>query len=392
MAKFLQNDNESPEVDLKNLTVKLAGMGLDEEIDEVIPGKKEKKKKDSKQDAEEESASEEKESTEAVEDPSDDEKSEETEEVDDSDDAEDADESDEVSDFYEKRAAERDLTLEKVEELEEKMESSTDDKKQKVSAIDTIIAKSEKKTSEDENVKEKKKAKIDGVAIAGIVLAILALLGGAFYLYRSVHQEPNLGMTERNFRTKYYLTPVFESILSYGFTFPEPAYRDEVEAAAATASETTVKETADATAIVTEVKSDYRYCDYVVKNNLGMAPIMVTVVECKSNNYMKSIRFCAPLDDDEFISFYNAPFAGFLQVFFEKEDGTFEESQVCVDKIKNAYAQSVASTETAVMIKDGNIAYSVTKANVDGVPCYVMDIVPAKEADDFVFYNSYLGR
>ena len=36
MAKFLENDNESPEVDLKNLTVKLAGMGLDEEIEEVI--------------------------------------------------------------------------------------------------------------------------------------------------------------------------------------------------------------------------------------------------------------------------------------------------------------------------------------------------------------------
>ena len=43
MAKFLENDNESPEVDLKNLTVKLAGMGLDEEIEEVIPGKKDTK-------------------------------------------------------------------------------------------------------------------------------------------------------------------------------------------------------------------------------------------------------------------------------------------------------------------------------------------------------------
>ena len=44
MAKYLENENESPEVDLKNLTVKLAGMGLDEEIDQVIPGKKKKKK------------------------------------------------------------------------------------------------------------------------------------------------------------------------------------------------------------------------------------------------------------------------------------------------------------------------------------------------------------
>ena len=43
MAKFLENDNESPEVDLKNLTVKLAGMGLDEEIEEVIPGKNDTK-------------------------------------------------------------------------------------------------------------------------------------------------------------------------------------------------------------------------------------------------------------------------------------------------------------------------------------------------------------
>ena len=64
MAKILKNDNESPEVDLKNLTVKLSGMGLDEEIEDMIPGKKKKGKKNADEEkAEEKDTSEEKEAS-----------------------------------------------------------------------------------------------------------------------------------------------------------------------------------------------------------------------------------------------------------------------------------------------------------------------------------------
>ena len=44
-------------------------------------------------------------------------------------------------------------------------------------------------------------------------------------------------------------------------------------------------------------------------------------------------------------------YAAFLQAFYVGED-----SQACADKIKNAYDQSVASAEPAVMIKDGDLA------------------------------------
>ncbi|MBO4748385.1 MAG: hypothetical protein J5607_10090, partial [Clostridiales bacterium] len=85
---------------------------------------------------------------------------------------------------------------------------------------------------------------------------------------------------------------------------------------------------------------------------------------------------------DEF-DWLNVNFAAFLQSFYVGTD-----SQVCLEKVKNAYSQSVQSTEIGVPVKDGDLAYVVTHANIDGVPCYVLDIMPAKDADDYIFVNS----
>ena len=384
MAKYLENENESPEVDLKNLTVKLAGMGLDEEIEDVIPGKKEKKNK-KKSDKDDSSDKEEnKPEDEIVEEKESDEESESVEE---SESEEESDEiSDEVNEFFEKRAAERDLTLEKVEALEEEMESS-DEKAQKLGALDTIV----KKTEKPKILKEKKKAKIDGIAIAGIVIAILALLGGAFYIYKSVHQEPNLGITERQFRVNYYQSPIYANICSLGFNIPEPTYHEDKEKAATStdasdastvATETTAA-VVDPTAVTTAEKSKYRYFESLIKNDYDILPIFVTGSECRSNNYLKNIRFFAVASTQDEFDWLNVNFAAFLQSFYVGTD-----SQVCLEKVKNAYSQSVQSTEIGVPVKDGDLAYVVTHANIDGVPCYVLDIMPAKDADDYVFVNS----
>ncbi|MBO4474463.1 MAG: hypothetical protein J5750_06065 [Clostridiales bacterium] len=374
MAKILKNENESPEVDLKNLTVKLAGMGLDEEIDDMIPGKKEKKSEDASDevaDADEES---------------------ETDEVTDSDEEEDLDQSEEVTEFYEKRAAERDLTLDKVEALAEEMEASDSDKKQKVGVLDTVIGKPEKKDEKTEEEKGKKKAHFDAVAICGIVAAILALIGGAIYIFFQVYEEPNLGVTEKEFRLHYYETAIYKSIVGYGFAMPMPQYRDEKTDATSgsDATEATTTQTSyviDPTAVTTVEKSKYRYYEGVMTNALSL-PIFVTGVECRNNNMLKQIRFFAPCSGDaDEMRTIKVAYAAFLQAFYVGED-----SQVCADKIKNAYDQSVASANAAVMIKDGDIAYAVSYNAIDGVPCLVLDIVPAKEADKFIFNNSVLPQ
>ena len=377
MAKYLENENESPEVDLKNLTVKLAGMGLDEEIEDVIPGKKEKK--DKKESDKDETADKDEKTSEEVEEKD----SEDAEEVSDAE-AETAseEETDEVNEFFEKRAAERDLTLEKVEALEEEMESS-DEKAQKLGALDTIVKKTEKPTI----IKEKKKGKLDAVAIIGIVLAIVALIGGAFYIYQSVHQEPNLGITERQFRVNYYNSPIYSNVNSFGFNIPEPTYREDKEKAAATDTSTVATETTaavvDPTAVTTAEKSKYRYFESLIKNDYDILPIFVTGCEIRSNNYLKNIRFFAVAETQDEFDTLNVLYAAFLQSFYV---GT--GSQTCLDKVKNAYNQSVQSAEIGVPVKDGDLAYVVTHANIDGVPCYVLDIMPAADADDYVFVNS----
>ena len=361
MAKFLENDNESPEVDLKNLTVKLAGMGLDEEIEEVIPGKKDTKDYDT---ADEDDSSEDKDS---------DKDSKEAESEDASENDENSEEeSEEVADFYEKRAAERDLTLEKVEELAEEMEASSEDKKQKVTALDTIIAKSDKKKSG-----EKKKGKIDGLAIVGIILAIAALLGGGIWLYRASNQDPNLKITLDMFFKQYRSSKIYGSIFQMGFNCPEPSYRSDEEIAAVMAAS---GETAETTAVNT---SKYRYFDFVLSGRVrddSQEPIFVSGCECKENNYLKNLRFYAPVRSEEDLEVYYVVYSAFLQSFY-----TDTSSEACLEKVKGAYNQSIASTDTAVMVKDGNLAYSVAKTEIDGQVYFVMDIVPAKEAGKFKF-------
>ena len=378
MAKFLENDNESPEVDLKNLTVKLAGMGLDEEIEDVIPGKKEKKssKSSKKEEAKDEDTESEKTSDEVEE--TADESAEETAEEVVEDAAEDLSDSEEVNDYYEKRAAERDLTLEKVEELAEEMESSAE-KKQKVSALDTIIAKSEKKSSEEKAPKEKKKGKIDGVAIVGIVLAIAALLGGAFWLYRSAHEEPNLGITMNMFSSQYRNTPIYRSIFSMGFDIPEASYRDEEKIPAATDA------SADPAAVTTSIDDKYLYFDMVMSGRVQegiQSPVFITGREIKSNKLIKNMRFYSPLRNADDMEVFYVVYSGFLQTFYTDVD-----SATCLEKVKNAYNQSVASTDTAVIVKDGDFAYAVTKAEIEGETCFVMDVIAAKDAGKYVFNN-----
>ena len=393
MAKILKNENESPEVDLKNLTVKLAGMGLDEEIEDVIPGKKDKKgKKDSSEEESSEAAQKDEAETAASDDVEDTEaeaedaeaEADETETSEDEGSDVDLDETEEVAEFYEKRAAERDLTLDKVEALAEEMEATDGEKKQKVGVLDTVIGKPEKKESTEET-SGKKKAHFDAVAIIGIVAAILALIGGAIYIFFQVYEEPNLGVTEKEFRLHYYETAIYKGIIAYGFAMPLPTYRDEVADPTTVAGETTAAAVADPTAVTTAEKSKYRYYDGVMNNALYI-PIYITGKECRSNDMLKQLRFFAPCETEDEKKTVRVAFAAFLQAFYVGED-----SQTCADKVVNAYNQSLASANQAIMVKDGDIAYAVSYNSIDGIPCLVLDIVPAKEADDFVFYNSIFG-
>ena len=387
MAKILKNDNESPEVDLKNLTVKLSGMGLDEEIEDMIPGKKKKGKKnadenaDEEEDTSKEEASEEEESTESDEPEDEPEEDENEEDVSDSEDGEEIKEKeektdDEVEAFYEKRAAERDLTLEKVEAIASEMDSDDSE---------TKVVKNIKKAA----VKEKKKAKLDAFGICAIVLAVLVLLGGAFYIYLSVKKEPDLGMTEKDFRVKYSQTPIFRSIMDFGFALSEPTYR-KTDAAASestsqSASETTAatETTAPVSAVTSEAESKYKYFDSYIHSYFFT--VYVNGCESKNTGNLKMLRFIIPTEDEEGIrGTATATFAAFLQVFFPELN-----SDACVQKITDAYNQSKASASPAVIIKDGDIAYSVSYNEIDNVPCIVMDLIPAKDASKYVFYTSY---
>ena len=375
MAKILKNENESPEVDLKNLTVKLAGMGLDEEIEDVIPGKKDKKNNDESSSSDDEEDKDVSSETEEQEKPDSEEETS---------DEEDPDQSDEVAEFYEKRAAERDLTLEKVEELEGAMEEADGEKKQKLGLLDTVVAKSEKETAVIK--KEKKKAKFDAIAIMGIVAAILALVGGAVFIFFQMHEEPNLGITEAEFRQHYAETAIYKSISSYGFSFAGAKYRDEADSAMNTSTVTTPESsTVDPTAVTTAIESKYNYFDGAMTNSFDI-PIFYSGKEFKENKLLKQIRFFAPITQDDELDIVKVAFAAFLQSFYVDAD-----SQTCANKIANAYSQSLASANAAVMVKDGKLAYAVSRNTIDGVPCLVLDIVPAKEADEFVYYNVLMG-
>ena len=402
MAKILKNDNESPEVDLKNLTVKLSGMGLDEEIEDMIPGKK-KKKKDAEEKVEEEEdtskeekSSEDEESsdepeTETEEEPeeneeeSSDSEADEAEKSGDVEDAEDGEAEktdDEVEAFYEKRAAERDLTLEKVEAIASEMDS--DD------SSEPRVVKNIKKAA----VKEKKKAKMDAFGICAIALAVLVLLGGAFYIYLSVKKEPDLGMTEKDFRVKYSQTPIFRSIMDFGFALSEPTYRKTDAAASEStsqsasdttaATETSAAETSATGYVATsEAESKYKYFDSYIHSYFFT--VYVNGSESKDTGNLKMLRFIIPTEDEEGIrGTATATFAAFLQVFFPELN-----SDAAVQKISDAYNQSKASASPAVIIKEGDIAYSVSYNEIDGVPCIVMDVIPAKDASKYVFYTSY---
>ena len=373
MAKYLENENESPEVDLKNMTVKLAGMGFDDEIESHIPGKKEKKGSKAKKEAEEK-ASEIEEKAEDIEEKVEESIEEAVEEVADSD--IDDEISSEVEEYYRKKEEEKNLTLEKVEQLESEMASSGETKKQKLGALDTVIAK-EKKVEEPKILKERKKANFDAVTICAIVLAILALGGGVFYLVISTRREPSLKITEQDFRVNYLQCPIYKSILDFGFLMGPPTYRDENPAFKAQTNAT-----ADPTAITTVMEDKYRYYDGVLTNSL-LIPVYYTGKECKDTQYIKSMRFYAPVADEDEVSVVQVFFGAVLQSLYSSED-----SQACYDKIKNAYAQSSQSAMAAVIITDGDYAYAVSKNEIEGEMCIVLDVIPAKEANKYVFYNS----
>ena len=362
MAKFVKNENESPEVDLKNMTVRLAGMGLDDEIEDAIPGKNKKTYTES-----EDASSETEENIET--------ETENESEVD-----------KEVEEFFEKRAQERDLTLEKVEAIESEMSGKAKDKAKENadkadSSEETEDAEEEKK--EPKILKEKKSAHFDGVAVAAICLAVLALIGGCVYLFFSSRQDPSLKITEKDFRVNYFKTAIYKNpLIQFGFNIAPSTYRDEngnqdrfngTEESGTTAATTAVSATDD----------KYRYFDNIISNSL-LVPIYMTGRECKDTMYIKDLRFCAGYETDgEDKDVIFIAYAAFLQSIY-----TDRTSQECVDMVKKAFDQSQASTLPAVIIKDGDYAYSVSINVVNDLRCIVMDIIPAKEAKDYTFKYS----
>lgn len=383
MAKILKNENESPEVDLNKLTVKLAGMGLDDEIEDMIPGKKVKTEEQasdavSAEDAQEDNSEEEVEEIEASDD---------SEEVED---AEIDEESDDVQAFYEKRAAERNLSVEKVEELAKEMDKLEEDPD----------AKKSKRPSSAKTTKEKKKVKLDAFVICSVCLAVIALAAGVLYLMKSLRKDPNLGMTLSELNIKYEETPIYRNNLEkIGFTLylepvlGNPGYRDYVSESA---FPTGVEGEKDPTAVTTFVdKNEYYYFDFSSHCKVSgqafdfLPPMYVTGQECKEQKLgqgdLKRIRFVMQYSDDSW-SICSTMFSAYLQAFLPGTD-----SQTCLQKIESALSQSNASAEPAVIIKEGDIAYSVSLNDFQGISSFVMDIIPAEEASDYTFFNVILG-
>ncbi len=381
MAKILENENESPEIDLNNLTVKLAGLGLDEEIEDVIPGKKLKKEEKSS----ESETFDETEDGETV-----DAEVTTSENLDELDGEDDSDQSDDIQAFYEKRASERNLSVEKVEEIAKEMEKLEEDPD----------AKKSKRPSSVKTTKEKKKVKLDAFVICSVCLAVLALAAGVFYLMRSLHKEADLGMTLSELNIKYEETPIYRNNLEkIGYTLymepilANPGYRDYYSE---NALPTGVEGEKDPTAITTLIeKNEYYYFDFTSSCKINgqqldiFPPVHVTGQECKEKKMgsgnLKRIRFVMQYTDDGW-SICGTIFSAYLQAFLPGTD-----SQTCLQKIESALSQSNASTEPAVIIVDGDIAYTVSVNNYQGITSYIMDIIPADDASDYVFYNVILG-
>lgn len=373
MAKILKNENESPEVDLNNLTVKLAGMGLDEEIEDMIPGKKAKKSKKSQEDdsVDEQSGddSEEKELEEL--------------EAEGAEDEEEApeEESEDVKAFYDKRAAERDMDLEKVEQIANEMDALDDESDSE--------SKKEKKTTVAKIKKERKKAKVDAFGIIAISLAIVALLAGGFYLYLSTRKEADLGLSHKEFVSQYYKSAIYTNNISkmgYTLTTVDTIYRDQENLIKSTRAE------GEPAAITTVDSSAYKYFDYasycqVNNQTIDFFPsVYVTGRECKESGNMKAIRFVMMTDNGDW-EFCKVLFSAYLQAFLPNC-----VSDECLQKVENAIAQSNMSSERAILIKDGDIAYSVSINDFMHRNCYVMDVIPADDASEYVYYDSILGE
>lgn len=380
MAKILENENESPEVDLKNLTVKLAGMGLDEEIEDVIPGKKSKKKPNSDKSAEETVDKTEQETSVDVSE-SDKITGEEETIIQENALDEDADESDDVKAFYDKRASERDLSIEKVEELVKEMENDDEDPD----------VKKDKKPSMKKVKKEKKKAKFDAFAICAISLCVLALAGGIFYLYMSLRKEADLGMSMNQFSVSYKQTPIYlNNIEKLGYSIQAPTYRDYSTEDAS--MPTGVEGESDPTAVTTPILNDYKYFDtsaYCVVDGqlISFFPSMyVTGQESKETGNLKRIRFVSVYSVEDDWSLCKTLFSAFLQAFLPETD-----SNSCLEKIENAYLQSNTSAEPAVVIEDGDIAYAVSVNMFQGTKCFVMDVMPVEDASGYEYYNVIFG-
>lgn len=343
MAKFEKNKNESPEIDLKNLTVRLAGMGMEKEAEEMADTRKmnystvedEETEADEESSVEEEISDNEEEILEDVEEAT-------SEEI-----------SDDVEEFYEKRAKERNLTLEKVEELASEMEETSDDEARKVVKLSKV-------KSESTLPVEKKKAHFDAVTIVGILVALAVLAGGIYYLMQSLRKSPNLGMTQKEYTNAYHNSVQFRQVLSqYGSTMVEPKYRTEVE---------------------DDVKA--RTFDLKIENSLGL-PVYMTGVESKSTNKLVRLRFAITFSNPEALNSAEIIMVSFLQALYPDR-----ETSVCFGNITGALELTRASTKEAVAVKDGKYAYALTLRSLEGVSTLIMDIIPESSADNYSFTDS----